>query len=279
MIGKQKESNKETKRNERRQRRENMVEDINIGRFFDLATSDNIYVDNLNLHEIKNEILKDYTGGFELIGKMIIGPVEHKTNIRFKNMDDFERYINAIDIDYNSDDVIFTGYVYKLDTPQFKVVKRSAYGKGTNHMQEIVEYHGRNCYIPTSGVCFIKCIKYFTKKDYTEEFLTSIRSKHRRSNVMTSARVGSFCRKYNINIGCFDGTRINPRNITQRDTALKIHNNHFCLIWKSDRISFNEVIENEIKPNFKVVDNVVSDKHVKGFIKYEYNPKIQISFN
>ena len=273
LIKKQNESNKETKRNERRQRRENMVEDIDIGRFFELATSDNICVDNLNLHEIKNENLEDYTGDFELIGKMIIGPVEHKTNIRFKIMDDFERYINAIDIDYDYDDVIFTGYVYKLNTPQFKVVKGSAYGKGTNHMQGIVEFCGRNCYIPTSGMCFIKCINRFTKKDYTEKFLTFIRSEQRRSNVMTSARVGSFCRKHNIIIGCFDGTRINPRNVTQRDTALKIHNNHFCLIWKSDRISFNQVIENELKPNFKVVDNVISDKHVKGFIKYEYNPK------
>ena len=216
LIRKQNESNKETKQNERRQRRENMVEDFDIGRFFELAASDSIYVNNLNLHEIKNEILEDYTGDFELIGKMIIGPVEHKTNIRFKNMDDFERYINAIDIDYNSDDVIFTGYVYKLNTPQIKVVKRSAYGKGTNYKQEIVEYHGRNCYIPTSGMCLIKCINYFTKKDYTEELLTFIRSEQRRSNVMTSARVGSFCRKHNINIGCFDGTRINPRNITQK---------------------------------------------------------------
>ena len=141
LIRKQNESNKETKQNERRQKRENIAEDIDVGRFFELATSNKIYVNNLNLHEIKNEILEDYTGDFELIGKMIIGPIEHKTNIRFKNMDDFERYINAIDIDYDSEDVIFTGYVYKLDTPQFKIVKRSAYGKGTNHMQEIVEYH------------------------------------------------------------------------------------------------------------------------------------------
>ena len=274
LIRKQNESNKQTKRNERRQRRENMVEDIDIdiGRFFELATSNNIYVNNLNLHEIKNENLEDYTGDFELIGKMIIGPVELKTNISFKNMDDFERYINAIDNDYDSDDVIFTGFVYKLNTPQIKVVKRSAYGKGTNYMQEIVEYYGQNCYIPTSGMCFIKCINYFTKKDYTEEFLTFIRSEQRRSNVMTSARVGSFCRKYNINIGCFDGTRINPTNITQLNTALKIHINHFCLIWKSNRISFNQVIENDLKPNFKVVDNVIFDKHVKGFIKHEYNP-------
>ena len=90
---------------------------------------------------------------------------------------------------------------------------------------------------------------------------------------MTSARIQPFCRKYNINIGCFDGTRINPRNFTQRNTALKIHENHFCLIWKSENISFNQVIEDELKPNFKVVDNVISDKHVKSFIKYEDNPK------
>ena len=94
-------------------------------------------------------------------------------------------------------------------------------------MQEIVEYDGRNCYIPSSGMCFIKCIIYYTKKDYKEEFLTFIRTEQRRSNVVTSARIQPFCRKHNINIGCFDGTRINPRNLTQRNTAIKIHNNHF----------------------------------------------------
>ena len=219
LIRRQNESNKEIKRNERRQRRENLVEDIEVGRFFELATSNKTYVNKLNLHEIKNEILQDYTGDFELNGLMVIGPVEHKTNIRFKNMDDFERYINAIDIDYDSEDVIFTGYVYKINTPYFNVIRRSAYGRGTNYMQEIVEYHGQNCFIPTSKMCFIKCIKYFTKKDYAEEFLTFIRSEQRRSNVMTSARIQPFCKKYNINIGCFDGTRINPRNLTQRDIS------------------------------------------------------------
>ena len=53
-----------------------MIEDIDIGRFFELATTDRKYVNGLNLHEIKNEILEDYTGDFELNGKMIIGPVE-----------------------------------------------------------------------------------------------------------------------------------------------------------------------------------------------------------
>ena len=273
LTREQNESNREIKQNERRQKRENMIEeDIDLGRFFELATSNKIYVNNLNLHEFKDGILQDYTGDFELNGKMIIGPIEHKTNIRFNNMDDFENYINAIDVDYDSEDVTFTGYVYKINTPHFKVVKRSAYGGGTNYMQEIVEYHGQNCYIPTSGMCFIKCINYFTKKEYTKEFLTFIRTEQRRSNVMTSARIQPFCKKYNINIGCFVGTGLNPRKLTQRDISLFIYNNHFCLIWKSNGNSFNQAIE-ELKNNFKVVDNVISDKHVKSFFKYEYNPK------
>ena len=147
-----------------------MVEDFDIGRFFELATSNKKYVNNLNLHEIKNEVLQGYTGDFELSGLMIVGPIEHKTSFRFKNMDDFESYINAIDIDYDREDVTFTGYVYKLNTPQFNVVRRSAYGRGTSYMQEIVEYHGQNCYIPTSGMCFIECINFFLKKTTQKNF-------------------------------------------------------------------------------------------------------------
>ena len=273
LIRIQNESNRETKQNERIQKKENMVEDINVGRFFELATTDREYVYGLNLHEIKNDILEDYTGDFELIGSMLIGEGEEKTNIRFKNVDDFENYINAIDnIGYDSEDVIFTGWLYKLNTPEFKKVNRSQFGRGKDFKQDIVEYIGSNCYIPTSGNCFIKCINYFTEKDYTEEFLTFIRTEQRRSNVMTAARIQPFCRKHNIVIGCYDGFRVCPRNIAQRNIALKIHNNHFCLIWKSDSVSFEKAIK-ELKDNFRVVDNVISDKHVKSFIKYEYKPK------
>ena len=89
---------------------------------------------------------------------------------------------------------------------------------------------------------------------------------------MTSARVQRFCRNHNIVIGCYDGFRVCPRNIAQRNIALKIHNNHFCLIWKSNGVSFDRAIK-ELKDNFRVVDNVISDKHVKSYIKYEYKPK------
>ena len=112
--------------------------------------------------------------------------------------------------------------MYKLNTPEFKKVNRSQYGRGTDFKQDNVEYIGNNFYIPTSGNCFIKCNNYFTKKDYTEEFLTFIRTERRRSNVMTSARVQPFCRNHNIVIGCYDGFRVCPRNIAHRNIALKI---------------------------------------------------------
>ena len=59
MIRKQNESNKEIKQNEREQKREKMLADIDLGRFFELATTNKRNVDGFNLHEIKNEVLED----------------------------------------------------------------------------------------------------------------------------------------------------------------------------------------------------------------------------
>ena len=76
---------------------------------------------------------------------------------------------------------------------------------------------------------------------------------------MTAARIQPFYKKkHNINLGCYDGFRVCPRNITQRNIALKIDHNHFCLIWKSYGVSFDGAIR-KLKDNFKVVDNVMSD--------------------
>ena len=106
---------------------------------------------------------------------MVIETVEHKTNIRFRIMCGCESYIIAIDTDYDSENIIFTGHAHKLITPQFKVVKRSAYAKGIKYMKNILEYRRQKCYKPTSGMCFIKCI-FFTDKDSTEEFRSFIRN-------------------------------------------------------------------------------------------------------
>ena len=90
---------------------------------------------------------------------------------------------------------------------------------------------------------------------------------------MTSARNQPFCRIYNINIGYYDVYRVYPRKLTERNTAIKILKNYFCLIGKSQSISFNQVIENQLETSFKVDENVISDKHVICYIKNEYKPK------
>ena len=132
-----------------------------------------------------------------MLGKMKTGLIEHKTNLRFKNMDNFESFINAVEIDYESHDVIFTGYIQKFTTHPFNAVKRSSYGEGTNYMNEIVERYGQNVFSPTSGSCFIQCNNYYTNNEYTEEFKNFIRNEKYRAAVMTSARIQQiFFKKY-----------------------------------------------------------------------------------
>ena len=136
----------------------------------------------------------------------MIGEIEQKIKITPKNNDDFENYSHSIDNGGNdSDDVIFTGWLYKLNTPEFDKVSGSQNGKGTDFKQDVVEYIEKNCYIPANGNCFIRCINHLTGKDYTKKFLTFIRTGQRRSNVITSARFQPFCRKHNIDIGHFNG--------------------------------------------------------------------------
>ena len=105
------------------------------------------HVVNKNLHEIKHEILQEYTGEFEMVGYLKIGDQNTETHARFINISNYEAYINTIDQNYDSEDAIFNGYIYKIDIPQFNLVNRSQYGNGCDFKHEIIEYRGNNCYI------------------------------------------------------------------------------------------------------------------------------------
>ena len=112
-IRKQSYSNKLKKQKEQIQKIESMLENIELSRFFELATTNKVYIISSTLHEIKNEILLNCEANFELIWSKLIGEIEQKTNIRFKNVDGFETYTNAIHNGcYDSDDVIFTGWFF-----------------------------------------------------------------------------------------------------------------------------------------------------------------------
>ena len=97
---------------------------------------------NKNLHEIEREKIQDYTGTFEMVGNLKVGDQIRQTHSRFRIIDDFESYINSIDQNYDSDDSIFNGYIYNLDTPQFNKVNRSQYGNVCDFKHETIEYRG-----------------------------------------------------------------------------------------------------------------------------------------
>ena len=146
-------------------------------------------------------MLQDYTGEIEMVGNIKNGDQIRQTHIRFRNMDDFEAYINAIDEGYDAEDAIFNGYFFELDTPQFNKVNRSQYGDGCDFKHEIIEYRGNFFYIPTKGFCFVECINFLTGQDYKQQNLDFIRNQQRRSNIMSKARIQPFCRANNINLG------------------------------------------------------------------------------
>ena len=60
---------------------------------------------------------------------------------------------------------------------------------------------------------------------------------------MTMARIQPCLRKLGINLGYCNGKENWPRKIIERNTASFLNSNHFCLIWKSEGVSFNHAIK------------------------------------
>ena len=89
---------------------------------------------------------------------------------------------------------------------------------------------------------------------------------------MTEARIQPFCRANNIDLGLFYGIRVFSRSVTGRNNALFLYKNHFCLIWKSENISFKKAIK-EWKDKFKINGNYITKENVKSHFEYIFTPK------
>ena len=76
----------------------------------DLKELNRIHVFDKHIHEIRHEMLLDYAGEFEMVGRLKIGDQIRTTHIRFRNNNDYEAYIKSIDEGYGADDAIFNGY-------------------------------------------------------------------------------------------------------------------------------------------------------------------------
>ena len=211
-----------------------------------------IQIVNKNLHEIKKGILLDYIGEFEMVGNLKVGDQIRQTHIRFRTMDDFEAHINSLDEGHDADDAIFSRYNYKLNTPQFNLVNRSRYGNGFSFDKTIVQYRRNNCYIPTEGYCFVICVNFLTGQYYKDQYLEFIQNEKRRSKITEMARIQPCLRKLGVDLGYYNGERVFPGTVMKRDSALYLYNNHFCLIRKSQNVTFNQAIR-ELEDNFKKV--------------------------
>ena len=207
-----------------------------------------------------------------MVGNLKVGDQVRQTHIRIRNISDYEAYINSIDKEYDSEDAIFNGYTFKINTPQFNLVERCQYGNGCDFKHEIVEYQGIKCFTSTKGYCFVECFKFLKGKDYKQQYQAFIRNEKRRSIIMTKARIQPFCRANNIIIGFYDGTRVFPRTVTDRNNALYLYNNHFCWIWKSKNVSFNQAIK-EMKDKFIIVDNYITEENVSSYFKNDFIPQ------
>ena len=140
---------------------------------------DKIQVVNKNLLEIKQEILVDFSIGFEMVGRLKIADQTRETHIRFRNITDYEDYVKAIGQDYESADAIFNGYIHKINTPQINIVDRSQYGNGCYFKHEFSKNQGNNCFVPTKGHCLVKCDNFLTGEDYKQQYLDFIRNEKR----------------------------------------------------------------------------------------------------
>ena len=74
-----------------------------------------------------------------MVGTLKVGDQIKQTHIRFRNISEYEAYINSIDQGYDAEDSIFNGYIYKINFSQFNLVKRIQFGNGCDCKHEIIE--------------------------------------------------------------------------------------------------------------------------------------------
>ena len=209
-----------------------------------------------------------FTNGYFSLGEE--GEID--TNRFFKDSDELAKFIDRILDKYDDHpSIYYTGNIYRYFR-NFKRVTRSEHGRGANEFNDIQEYKGENCYIPSGNGCFLKCNNYIFKEDFSTEYFEFIQSYKRRTNVKTRCRIPEFCERYKIDIGIYDdkSKRILPRNVKQKNICVYIRKNHYCVIWKKNRKDSLLNGVDEIEKNFKYVKTKINENNLKQRIRYRF---------
>ena len=247
--------------------------EIDLGLFLGLAEENkniynqvpiNILVEDME--KIKNGV---FTNGYFTLGEE--GEID--TNRFFKNSDELAKFIDKILDRYDDHpSIYYTGNIYRYFR-NFKRKNRSDHGRGANEFNNIEEYEGKNCYIPSGNGCFLKCINYIFDKDFSIVYLEFIKSYKRRPNVMARCRIPEFCKRYKIDIGLYDlnSKRILPWTAKQKNICVHIHRIHYCVIWKKNRKDSLLSGVQEIENKFKYVKNIINENNLKERVLYRFH--------
>ena len=214
--------------------------EIDLGLFLELAEENKIIYNQTpvntlieNMEKLKNGF---FTNGYFSLGD----DGEIDTNRFFKDSDELAKFMDKILDKYDDHpSIYYTGNIYRYFR-NYKRITRSEHGRGANEFNNIEEYNGKNCYIPSGNGCFLKCINYIFDKDFSTEYFEFIKSYKRRPNVMARCRIPEFCKRYKIDIGIYDlnSKRILPWTVKQKNICVHIHRNHYCVIWKKKQKRF-----------------------------------------
>ena len=246
--------------------------EIDLGLFFELAEENKITYIQVPINELIEDMEK-LKNGFFTNGYFHLGEeAEIDTNRFFKDSDELAKFIDKILDKYDDHpSIYYTGNIYRY-FKNYKRINRSDHGRGANEFNNIQEYEGNNCYIPSGNGCFLKCINYIFNKDFSTEYFEFIKSYKRRTNVMPRCRIPEFCKRYKIDIGIYDlnSGRILPRTVKQKNICVCIHKNHYCVIWKKNRRDSLLNGVNEIENNFKYIKNKINENNLKQRIRYRF---------
>ena len=144
-------------------------DEIDFGLFLDLAEENKIIYNQTPVNTLIEDMEKHKNGFFTNGYLSFDDDGEIDTNRFFKNSDELAKFIEKI-LDKHDDhpSIYYTGNIYRYFR-NFKRINRSEHGRGANEFNNIQEYEGENCYIPSGNGCFLKCNNYIFEKDFSTE--------------------------------------------------------------------------------------------------------------
>ena len=129
--------------------------EIDLGLFFELAEENKIIYNQIPINTLIEDMEK-LKNGFFTNGCFTLGDDgEIDTNRFFKDSDELAKFIDKILDKYDDHpSIYYTGNIYRYFR-NYKRIIRSDHGRGANEFNNIQEYEGENCYIPSGNGCFL----------------------------------------------------------------------------------------------------------------------------